>query len=112
MDAQVRAGHTGGHIDAVPPVQFGHRTDVARIEPGLQAERHENAGLLACRDQARDRRIAQVVVVVVGDQDEVDRRQFARHQRRGHHARRTKAAVRPREAGQGRIGQDVQTGHL
>ena len=30
MDAQVRAGHTGGHIDAVPPVQLGHRTDVAR----------------------------------------------------------------------------------
>lgn len=81
MNAQMPATRSHRQVDPAPPVQFVDQGDVARFEPGFQAQRHQEAWLLPGRDQPGDGGVAQMVVVVVRDQHGIDRWQFARRQR-------------------------------
>jgi len=55
------------------PVEFLHIRNVTVREPRLDSERHEEARIES-RRQSAHRRLVEVVVVIVRDQDHVDRR--------------------------------------
>ena len=109
----------GGQVNAkvanlgtLPPVEFGHVGNVAGVKPGLQAERNKDFRLLAGRHHCLQGRAAEVIVVVVGNQQNIDRGQGAGRQRCLHHPPRAEATKRTRKRRQGRIGQDIQPIHL
>src|SRR5438034_4270208 len=58
----------------LPPVQLDDAADAERLEPRAQAERHEERRMMRPR-QPRHGAEIEVVVVVVRDQDRVDRGQ-------------------------------------
>ena len=94
--------------DRLAPVQLDRVRDATILEPGLEAQRHDEARIEDAR-QAADRCLVEMVVVVVRDQDEVDRRQIVE----GNARRRVPAdADQPVEGtgsiGPGGIGQEIQ----
>ena len=99
-------------VDAVPPVHFRDVGDAAFGEPRADAERHQIAWPLAGGGQSGDGRFVEVVVVIVGDQDQVDARQFGRRQRGRHPATGTQPGIRAGMVGQLRVDQNVLARHL
>ena len=107
----------GGHPDSLanaggfPPVEL---VDVARSpsdEHGPVGERHEDPGAVLGRETI-ERRDVQVIVVVMADERDVDRRKLLPCQTRGVDALRSREGDRARALRPDRIGQDVQPVHL
>src|SRR4029453_11629348 len=78
---------------AVPPVQLFDARDPALPEPGLEPERHDEERVMR-RGQPRDRPGIEVVVVIVGDHDDVDSRQILEGEPRGTEPARTRPGQR------------------
>jgi len=89
-----------------PPVELHRVGDAAIGEPGLDAEGHDEQRV-ELPGQPADGRLVEMVIVVVGDQDEVDGGQVVEGDAgRGVAAHADEAAERPAPLGPGRIGQE------
>ena len=90
---------------AVPPVQLFDARDPALPEPGLEPERHHEERVVR-RGQPRDRPGIEVVVVIVGDHDDVDLRQVLEGEPRGTEPARARPGQRAGPLAPVGVGQD------
>ncbi|SVK47286.1 Uncharacterised protein [Acinetobacter baumannii] len=90
----------------LPPVQLMHLQPIT-AEPALQAERHDELGLRETPRQLPHRAPVKVIIMVMGDQHRIHRRQLLHRQRRRRSALRAVKAQRRCAFGQRRIDQDI-----
>ena len=93
-------------LDAVPPVHLDHLGDPPLPEPLAEPQRHEEPRLVLA-GQAVHRRRVEVVIVIVGDHDRVDRREVGEGETRWDEAARPGEADRTRSVTPDGVSQNV-----